>query len=225
MTKRKIRKGKQLSLTNPKNAGRPAIHDKGIRHRKREEIERPRSLHLTIKLNRAQMQNKMILKHLKHSIKRGRLKGLRIIHFSLQNDHVHLYAESESNLILTQGMKALGVSFAKRVNKYFKTKGQVYKTRFHLRVLRSASEAKNVINYILKNGFKHNRTKSFIDPYSSWVALHDFKLIGLGRKKEREDIGAYIFKHFHREYFEFKDMLDCLRIYERELRFMSKLST
>ena len=225
MTKKKIRKGKQLSLTNPKNAGRPAIHDKGIRHRKREEIKRARPLHLTIKLNRAQMQNKMILKHLKHSIKRGRLKGLRIIHFSLQNDHVHLYAESESNLILTQGMKALGVSFAKRINKHFKTKGQVYKTRFHLRVLRSASEAKNVINYILKNGVKHNRTKSFIDSYSSWVVLHDFKLIGLGRKKEREDIGAYIFKYLQREYLEFKDMLASLKIYERKLRFMSKFST
>jgi hypothetical protein len=60
MTKKKMRKGKQLSLTNPKNAGRPSIHDKGIRHRKREELERPRPLHLTIKLNRAQMQNKMI---------------------------------------------------------------------------------------------------------------------------------------------------------------------
>jgi hypothetical protein len=57
------------------------------------------------------------------------------------------------------------------------------------------------------------------------VVLHDFKLIGLGREKERVDIGAYIFKHFQREYFEFKDLLDSLKIYERELRFMSKFST
>jgi hypothetical protein len=28
---KKIRKGNQLKLTNPKNAGRPAIHDIGIR--------------------------------------------------------------------------------------------------------------------------------------------------------------------------------------------------
>ena len=158
--KKPLRKGKQLSLTNPKNAGRPAIHDIGIRHCRRAEINRPRPLHLTIKLNKAQIQNKTILKHLKYAISRGRLQGLRIIHFSLEHDHVHLYAESDSNVILTKSMKALGVSFAKRLNNFFKSRGQVYKTRFHLRILRSASEVKNVINYILKNGIKHKKAKS-----------------------------------------------------------------
>ena len=47
---KKIRKCTQLKLTNPKNAGRPAIHDIGIRHTKREEINCARSLHLPIKL-------------------------------------------------------------------------------------------------------------------------------------------------------------------------------
>ena len=50
---KKIKKGTQLKLTNPKNAGRPAIHDKGIRHTKREEIHRPTPLHLTVKLIKA----------------------------------------------------------------------------------------------------------------------------------------------------------------------------
>ena len=39
MTKRKLRKGTQLSLANPKNVGRPVIHDLGICHIKREEIK------------------------------------------------------------------------------------------------------------------------------------------------------------------------------------------
>jgi hypothetical protein len=96
-SKRKIRKGKQLSLTNPKNAGRPAIHDKGIRHCARAEINRPSPLHLTIKLNRAHIQNKTILKHLKYAILRARLQGLKIIHYILKNgvkhkrDHLILY--------------------------------------------------------------------------------------------------------------------------------------
>lgn len=59
---KKIRKGTQLKLTNPKNAGRPAIHDRGIRHTKREEITCPRPLHLTIKLIRADIPNKIVLK-------------------------------------------------------------------------------------------------------------------------------------------------------------------
>ena len=58
---KKIRKGTQLKLTNPKNAGHPAIHDIGIRHIKRAKIRKPTPLHLTIKLIRAAIQNKIIL--------------------------------------------------------------------------------------------------------------------------------------------------------------------
>ena len=73
---KKIRKGTQLKLTNPKNAGRPAIHDIGIRHIKRAEIRKATPLHLTIKLIRADIQNKIILKALRRAIMRARLQGL-----------------------------------------------------------------------------------------------------------------------------------------------------
>ena len=214
------KQGVQLSLTNPKNAGRPALHYKVIRHCARAEINRPSPLHLTIKLNRAHIQNKTILKHLKYAISRARLQGLKIIHFSLEYDHVHLYAESTSNIILTKSMKALGVSFSKRLNKFFKTKGRIYKTRFHLRILRSASEVKNVIHYILKNGVKHKRASSYVDPYNSWVVLHDFRLLGPRSKMCKNQIEAYIHKYYQKEYKEYRRLLDHLILYERELRFL-----
>jgi hypothetical protein len=94
---KKIRRGTQLKLTNQKNAGRPAIRDKGIRHTKREKIIAPRPLHLTIKLIRADIQNKTILKGLRHAISMARMQGLRIVHYSLEHDHVHLYAEASDN--------------------------------------------------------------------------------------------------------------------------------
>ena len=131
--KKKLKKGTQLKLTNPKNAGRKPIHDKGIRHTTREEIRRPSPLHLTIKMKTTNIQNKVILKALRHAIFRARLQGLKIIHFSLEYNHVHFYAESSDNFILAKGMKALGVSLVKKLNKYFKTKGSAYLHRYHLR--------------------------------------------------------------------------------------------
>ena len=86
-----------------------------------------------------------------------------------------------------------------------------------MRVLKSASEVKNVINYILKNGMKHKRAKSFIDPYNSWVVVHDFKLLGSVSKKEIE---AYIQKSYQKEYEEYKNLLDRLSIYGKELAFI-----
>ena len=208
---KKIRRGTQLKLTNQKNAGRPAMHDKGIRHIKREEINRPRPLHLTVKLIRADIQNKTILKGLRHAILRARLCGLSIIHYSLEHDHVHIYAESSDNKTLARGMKAFGVSLVKRINFHLKSKGSCYKTRYHLRVLRSATEVKNVLNYILKNGIKHKRTTSVIDPYNSALVLHNFKIIGL--KLIPADICL-------KEVMNLKSVLNELIIFRKELEFV-----
>lgn len=214
---KKLRKGTQFKLTNPKNAGRPAIHDLGIRHIRREEITRPRPLHLTIKLIRADIQNKTILKALRHAILRARLQGLKIIHYSLEHDHIHLYAESENNDVLARAMKALGVSLVKRINKYFNSKGSCYKTRYHLRILRSASEVKNVINYILRNGIKHKRIKSIIDIYNSSLVLHDFRLVGY--KLKRADIKSDYWKQ---EMNILEYTLDKLNLFHKEISFISK---
>jgi len=209
---KKIRKGTQMKLTNPKNAGRPAIHDIGIRHIKRAEIRKPTPLHLTIKLIRADIQNKIILKALRRAIMRGRLQGMVIIHYSLEHDHVHLYAEARDNGTLARGMKALGVTLAKRINRYFLARGSCYKTRYHLRILKSAIEVKNVLNYILKNGIKHKRTKNVVDPYNSAIVLHDFSLVGV--KLNEADIKT------SSEFKVLKSILDELTIFKRELRFV-----
>jgi hypothetical protein len=216
MKLKNIRKNTQLKLTNPKNAGRKAIHDKGIRHIKREEIRRPMPLHLTIKLIKADIQNKIILKGLRHAIFRARLQGLRIIHYSLEHNHVHLYAECDNNITLGKAMKAFGVSFVKKVNSYFLRKGTCYKTRYHLRTLRSASEVKNVLNYILKNGMKHKRTSSVIDPYNSTVALHDFRILGMKLNQADNEISRKMQKDIR----DLKEILCELVLYKRELVFV-----
>jgi hypothetical protein len=206
------RKHTQLKLTNSKNAGRKAIHERGIRHIKREEITRNMPLHLTVKLNQADIQNKIILKGLRHAIMRARLQGLKIIHYSLEQNHIHIYAECSDNIILGKAMKALGVSFVKKINSYFSRKGSCYKTRYHLRILRSASEVKNVLNYILKNGIKHKRTKFIIDPYNSALILHDYHILGI--KLNVADITK------GREFLILKELLNELVLFRRELRFV-----
>lgn len=169
---KKIRKHTQLNLLNPKGAGRPAIHDPGIRHTKRFRLKKPSSLHLTIKVrvNKADIQNKRILKALHHAIKRARLKGLKVIHYTLEYNHVHLLVESVDNKILHKGMQSFGITISKAINKIKQTKGAVYKNRYHLRIINSAKQLKNVLHYIFSNGIKHKRTNSKIDLFNSMIA-------------------------------------------------------
>lgn len=170
--KQQIRKHTQLSLVNRKGAGRPAKVDKGIRHTKREYIGRPSVLHLTIKVreNKADIQNKRILKALHHAIRRARLQKLRVVHYTLEYNHAHLVVEAQSNRVLSKGMQAFGISIAKAINKMKQVKGAVYKHRYHLRKLKTRREVKNAILYVFGNGVKHKRSMSKFDLYNSLPA-------------------------------------------------------
>jgi hypothetical protein len=169
---KKIRKNTQLSLLNTKRAGRPAQVDIGIRHIRRERFSKLTALHLTIKVrdNKADVQNKRILKALHHAIKRARLQRLRVIHYTLEYNHAHLVVEAADNKILHKGMQAFGISLAKAINKIKQLKGAVYKHRYHFRKLTSRRELKNALHYVFRNGVKHKRSTSLFDLYNSLPA-------------------------------------------------------
>src|SRR5690606_29712838 len=93
-------------------SGRKRLHSKGVAHRKREKVNERLPLHINFKFNK-HIKNKMCLKLLKKAIMNDRSHGLRIVHFSLQSNHIHLIVECGSNQTLTKGMRSLTVTFAK----------------------------------------------------------------------------------------------------------------
>ncbi|MFA6237483.1 MAG: transposase [Bacteriovorax sp.] len=165
----KIGKNTQNSLLNFRGAGRPAIHDVGIRHTSRPFLKRPASLHLTVKIqkNKADIKNKGVLKILKRAILNARKQNLKVIHYSLEYDHVHLLIEANNNRILGKGMQAFGVTMAKAINRVRKLKGSVYKHRYHFHQISSSRQLKNVMMYIFRNGMKHGTAKGLVNPYNS----------------------------------------------------------
>lgn len=207
--KSKLRKNTQTSLINIKGAGRPAIHDIGIRHLARPHLKKPSSLHLTIKIKKikADIKNKSILSILKRAILNARKKGLRVLHYSLEYDHVHLLIEAENNTILGKGMQAFGVTLSKAINRVRKLKGGVYKHRYHFRQISSARELKNVMNYIFSNGMKHKTAMSIVSPFNSIRAEEKYRLFY--KKKLEYD-------------FELIRILDRGKIFYRELEFIEK---
>lgn len=167
-------KSKQLKLDLYKGrwggrrpgSGRKRIHSKGVAHRVREIVSARTPLHINFKY-RTQIKNKFCLKLLKKAIMNARSKGLRIVHFSLQSNHIHLIIEAENNEILTKGMRSLTITFAKGLKA-----GKVQLERYHLHVLRTIREAKNATLYVLFNQQKHEKGKySKIDEFSSLLLI------------------------------------------------------
>jgi REP element-mobilizing transposase RayT len=79
----------------------------------------------------------------------------RVVHYSLQRDHVHLVVESAGKAALGRGMKAVGARIARAVQRTFGWRGPVLDGRYHLRVLRTPREVRNVLAYVLLNARRH----------------------------------------------------------------------
>lgn len=147
-------------------SGRKRIYSKGVAHRIRETVSSRTPCHVNFKY-KCHIKNKDCLKLLKRAIANSRAYGLRIIHFSLQHNHIHIITEPTNNEILTRGMRSLTITFAKGLNQ-----GKVQIERYHLHVLRTLREAKNAVHYVLFNKQKHEKgTCSKIDEYCSLWAV------------------------------------------------------
>lgn len=172
--------GQQLSLNLNKGSwggrrsksGRKRIHSKGVQHRKREAVDSKKPLHVNFKYKLG-IRNKEFLKILKRALFNSRAKGLRILHYSVQSNHVHFIIEADTNGILESGMRSLTVTLAKGINK-----GKVQLERYHLHVLKTMREAKNAIHYVLFNEQKHTGKKVVsMTAYSSLHALDAKRIV------------------------------------------------
>lgn len=144
-------------------SGRKRLHSKGVSHRVREKISSRLPAHINLKY-RISIRNKDFLRILKRAIFNSRKKGLRIIHYSVQSNHIHFIIETNNKKTLETGMRSLTVTMAKGL-----AKGKVQLQRYHLHVLKSVMETKNAVRYVVFNEQKHSGKKMFSpDGYSSF---------------------------------------------------------
>jgi REP element-mobilizing transposase RayT len=83
--------------------------------------------------------------------------GMRIVHFSIQGNHLHLIIEVESALALARGVHGLAIRIAKRINSLLARRGPVFVDRYHAHILRSRRETAAAVRYVLGNYRHHTR--------------------------------------------------------------------
>ena len=180
-------------------AGRPRV-DKTLQlHTKRPDFSSQHPGHVVIRLLKGlpSFRTKAKFKIIKKSILQARQKGLRIIHFSIQTNHIHLLIESENKEELAKGMQSFCTSLAKRINfELNKRKGRVFRDRYYLHVLKTLREVKNTLIYIFQNYAKHTKAPNRFDPFSTLICFEEKIKLGLSKvntyaifkdKKRREE--------------------------------------
>jgi hypothetical protein len=81
--------------------------------------------------------------------------GFRLVHYSLQGNHVHLIVEAQDQVMLGRGMMAIGSRIARAVNRLAGRSGKVLADRYHLRLLKTPREVRGALRYVLLNARRH----------------------------------------------------------------------
>ena len=94
--------------------------------------------------------------------------GFRLVHYSVQGNHLHLIVEASDRRALARGMQGLMVRIARRLNRLWDRGGTLFADRYHAHVLRTPREVRNALNYVLANARNHGRRLAQgIDHYAS----------------------------------------------------------
>ena len=180
---RRSRKPKQLDLSLPgtwggrrAGAGRkPKGERAGVSHRPRVRVANRNPVHVTIKVAsdvpnlRGRRLSRLLFSIFEQAAERN---GMRIVHFSIQTNHVHLIVEAKSTEALSRGMQGLLIRLAKRVNRYLGRSGKLFPDRYHAEVLSTPTQVRHALRYVLNNTRKHagsGRTfrPGWVDPCST----------------------------------------------------------
>jgi REP element-mobilizing transposase RayT len=98
-------------------------------------------------------------------------EDFRIVHFSVQRDHLHLLVEATNRAALSRGMHVLAIRIARAVNRALRRAGRVFADRYHARDLTTPRAVRNGLVYVLANVRKHLRVRTGLDPCSSAAAF------------------------------------------------------
>ena len=131
-------------------------------HAARPAVSRHLPLHVTLRMVRRlpSLRSEAVLSELRRALAKGKERfGLRVVHYSIQDDHVHLVVEAADRRALSRGMRGLDVRLARGVNRAVGRSGRVLGDRYHARALRTPREVRNTLAYVLLNWRKHSRSR------------------------------------------------------------------
>jgi len=149
--------------------GRPKKPGAGLPHLRRPPINRDHPLHVTIRVRKGtwNLRSQRCFACIAAAILVANARGtIRIIHYSVQGNHLHLLVEADDRRSMSNGMRALLISMARRLNDLMDKSGALFVDRFHERPLASPSAVRTALRYVLTNAHKHHGHE-LVDPFSS----------------------------------------------------------
>jgi putative transposase len=160
-----------------RGAGRPRTRERaGVPHAPRASVRPYQPVHVTIRMADFvwNLRSERSFAVIHHALEAARRRpDSRIVHFSIQGNHIHLIVEATGERALANSVRALSIRLARRLNRMMGRSGPVVADRYHAHVLRTPAEVRNAVRYVLGNFASHAARRGervsarWVDPFSS----------------------------------------------------------
>jgi REP element-mobilizing transposase RayT len=152
----------QLALARTAGWGGARRHAGRKRRSEEQHVEhaaRPRHVgrfpvHVTYHLSDAidhSLREPPVYPALAQALRAASKPAFRVVHFSVQENHLHLVVEAADHEAFVRGLQGLAVRAARAVNRALGLHGQVWADRYHAHELKTPSEVRRGIVYVVQN--------------------------------------------------------------------------
>ena len=161
---------RQLALnfgeSKRRRSRRRRLASSGVPHRMRPEHKGRNPVHVTLRGARGlpSLREQVIFSEMRRALGQTARSWFRVVHFSVQANHVHLLVEADDKASLTRGIMGVAIRMARAVNRVLERHGNVWSERYHSRALKTPREVRNGIVYVLMNRQKHGSNAAAFDP-------------------------------------------------------------
>ncbi|HSS02718.1 MAG TPA: transposase [Kofleriaceae bacterium] len=185
-TDRKRRRGKK---PGPKPKARA-----GSRHKVRPELKARNPVHVVLRVVSAvgNLRRRATYKAVREAtLTTARREDFRIVHLSIQRNHLHLLVEADHKGALASGMQGFQISAAKHLNAAIskdqpgpRRRGAVFPDRYHAEIITTPTQARHTLNYILNNWRNHREDRVAMaqnwktDPFSTAILFPGWEEYG-----------------------------------------------
>jgi REP element-mobilizing transposase RayT len=150
-------------------------------HRRRPELSSHHPVHVVLRTapDVDRLRRGPVYRKLRGVLQRYLGKdGFRVVHVSIQHNHLHLIVEAGDRKALTRGMQSFAINAARAINSTSGTMGKVFAYRYHATQIRTPRQARRTLAYVLNN-WRHHREDQVsermlavkLDPYATGLCF------------------------------------------------------
>lgn len=167
-------------------AGRkPSAGRRNVPHRRRPVHDPHHPVHATFRARTlgASLRAPRVFVVIREALASASSSTFRVLHYSVQTDHLHLIVEADAHPALVRGLQGLAIRVARRVNRLLGRRGAVWDDRHHARELTTPREVRNALVYVLNNWRKHGWNAPGHDPRSSASSFDGWRRVDAAARR------------------------------------------